>query len=111
MDGLLPKKGSAIRNHLRRWQEQQGSSPKVPNLQKLPGFDISGNIQNSVSQLGEIDPGASTNGDEADFLEESEAEMDAEGEVVNVAPDPDLLRGGEMVLVVCVQPRYRKISC
>ena len=111
MHEVLPKKGSAIRNHLRWWQEQQTSSPNIPSFQKLPGFDTSGGIQNSVSQFGEIDPGSSTNADEADFPEESEAEIDAEGEVVNVAPDPALLRGGEMVLVVCVQPSYKTIGC
>ena len=99
------KQDSAIRSHLRLWQEQHTSKPEFVNLEKLPGFDLSGNIQNSVSQLGEIESRASSIGNEADLEVESEPEMDAEGHVGGTALDPRLLKGGDVVIMTCVWPK------
>lgn len=99
------KQGSAIRSHLRLWQEQHASKPEVVNLEKLPGFDLSGNIQNSVSQLGEIESSALSIGNEADLEVESEPEIDAEGHVGGTALDPHLLKCGDVVIMTCVWPK------
>ena len=84
------------------WQEQQVSKPEVVNLENLPGFDLSGNIQNPVFQLGQMECSASSIVNEADLEVESEPEIDAEGHVGGIALDPLVLKGGDIVTMMCV---------
>lgn len=74
------------------------------NLEKIPGFDTSGSVHNSVCQLGEIESSASSIANEADLELESEPEMDAEGHVGGMALDPHLLKGGDIVMMQFVWP-------
>ncbi|KAL8795854.1 MAG: hypothetical protein Q9195_001734 [Heterodermia aff. obscurata] len=104
--GAVVEKGSAIRNHLKLWQEQQTSKPEVVNLDKLPGFDRSGSIHNSVFQLGQIEAGASSIGDETDLEVEPEPEIDAEGLVEGIALDQHLFKRGDIILNMCVWLYY-----
>ena len=71
------------------------------HLERFPGFDVSGNIQNSVSQSGEYDPFAMLAQDDADQMDGSEP-LDAEGPVDNFALDRKLLKSGDMVYLLCV---------
>lgn len=104
-DNITLEKGSAIRRHLKSWQEQQAGKPEYVDLHKLPGFDVSGSIQNSMSQFGEVDPSASSIADEADLFIESEPQLDSEGDVGNIAPDPYALRSGDMAIILYVRSK------
>ena len=86
------------------WQEQHASKPEVVNLEKLPGFDLSGNIQNTVFQRGENESSALSIHNEADLEAESEPEVDAEGHTGGIGLDPYMLESGDIVIMGCVWP-------
>ena len=86
------------------WQEQHASKSEVVNLGKLPGFDLSGNIQNTVFQQGEIESSALSIHNEAGLETEPEPEVDAEGHAEGIALDAHLLKGGDIVIMRCVWP-------
>ena len=102
LTGSVPSPhGSVIRDHLRIWQEKHGTKLQPWNTERLPGFDLSGNIQNAVSQSGEYDPNTLTTSDDANLLLESEIQLESDGQVEDAALDQKLMSSGDMVNIKC----------
>ena len=72
-------------------------------MQKLPGLNTSGNVQNSVFQSGEYDPEPLLPVDDSELIVEAESVLDAEGELEDVVVDQKLLKAGDMVTLTCVR--------
>ena len=82
------------------WQEKHGITSRVGNTDNLPGFDVSGNIQNAISQSGEYEPDTSMTSDDADLYLGPEIGLDLDGQIEDAALDKKLLDSGDMVNIV-----------
>ena len=101
--GSVPSdKSSAIRKHLRVWQEKHATRLKPRDTERFPGFDVSGNVQNVISQSGEYDPNTLTTSDDASLLLEPELQLELDGQVEDAAIDQKLMSSGDMVNIMCV---------
>lgn len=101
--GSVPSdKGSAIREHLRIWQEKHATRLKPWDTERFPGFDVSGNVQNAISQSGEYDPNVLASSDDASLLLESEILLEPDGHVEDAALDQKLMSSGDIVNIMCV---------